>query len=93
LSSLLSLAIVIYTVNAALFAYLAYVYGKTAISTKANYATGLFVFSVLLLAHSLGTAAAYLFMGQYFGDEAVPFMAVMGSFELVGVLALLRITL
>ena len=93
MSSLLSLAIVIYTVNAALFAYLAYVYGKTAISTKANYATGLFVFSVLLLAHSLGTAAAYLFMGQYFGDEAVPFMAVMGSFELVGVLALLRITL
>jgi hypothetical protein len=93
MSTLLSLAILLYGVNAAFFAFLAYVYGKTALSTRANYATGLFVFSVLLLAHSVGTAAAYLFMGQYFGDEAVPFMAVMGFLELVGVGALIRITL
>jgi len=93
MSALLSLAVVLYGVNGALFAFLAYVYGKTALSTRAKYPTGLFVFSLLLLAHSIGTAAAYLFMGQYFGDEAVPFMALMGTFELFGVIALLRITL
>jgi hypothetical protein len=93
MSPILSLAVVLYGVNATLFGFLAYVYGKTALSTRARYPTGLFIFSVLLLAHSLGTAAAYLLMGQYFGDEAVPFMAVMGFVELVGVGALLRITL
>jgi hypothetical protein len=90
---LLALAIALYSVNAVLFAFLAFVYGRTALSTRAKYPTGLFVFSVLLLLHSAGTAAAYFFLGSYFLDEAVPYMAVMGSFELVGVLALLRITL
>jgi hypothetical protein len=90
---LLTLAIALYSVNAVLLTFLAFVYGRTALSTRAKYPLGLFVFSVLLLLHSAGTAAAYLFLGPYFGDEAVPYMAVMGSFELVGVLALLRITL
>ncbi len=90
---LLTLAILLYAVNALLFGFLAYVYGKTALSTRAKYPLGLFIFSALLLLHSAGTAAAYFFLGPYFLDEAVPYMAVMGSFELVGVLALLRITL
>ena len=90
---LLTLAIALYTVNAVLFALLAYVYGRTAFSTRAKYPWGLFIFSVLLLLHSAGTASAYLFLGPYFGEEAVPYMSLMGSFEFVGVLALLRITL
>lgn len=90
---LLTFAILLYAVNAVLFGFLAYVYGKTALSTRAKYPIGLFVFSILLLLHSAGTAAAYFFLGPYFGDEAVPYMSIMGSFELVGVLALLRITL
>ena len=93
MSTLLDLSVLLYATNAVFFGYLAYVYGKTAFSTRATYATGLFIFSVLLLAHSAGTAAAYLFLQPYFLDEAVPFMALMGSFELVGVLTLLKITL
>lgn len=93
MTTLLTVAILLYSVNAVLFSFLAYVYGKTAFSTKAKYPLGLFIFSVLLLLHSAGTAAAYFFLGPYFGDEAVPYMSLMGSFELVGVLALLRITL
>jgi len=89
---LLSLSIVLYTINAVLFGFLAYAYGKTALSTKAKYPLGLFIFSILLLLHSAGTAAAYFFLGPYFGDEAVPYMSIMGSLELVGVVALLRIT-
>ncbi len=90
---LLTLAIVIYAVNSVILAFLSYVYGKTAFSTKAKYPLGLFVFALLLLLHSAGTAAAYLTLGNYFLDEAVPYMALMGSFEFVGVVALLRITL
>ena len=82
-----------YAVNAVLFSFLVYIYGRTAFSTRARYPLGLFVFSILLLLHSAGTAAAYLFLGPYFGEEAVPYMSIMGSFEFIGVLALLRITL
>lgn len=93
MTPMLTLAILLYAVNAVLFSFLAYVYGRTALSTRAKYPLGLFVFSILLLLHSAGTALAYFFLGPYFGEEAVPYMSVMGSFELVGVLALLRITL
>jgi hypothetical protein len=92
MTPLLVLAISLYSVNAVLFGYLAYVYGKTALSTKAKYATGLFVFSILLLAHTAGTAIAYVSFSSYLNDVA-PYMSIMGSFEFVGVLALLRITL
>jgi hypothetical protein len=76
-----------------MFGILAFFYGKTALSTRANYATGLLIFSLLLLAQSVGTASAYLFLGEYFGNYALPYMALMGSLELLGALALLRITL
>jgi hypothetical protein len=90
--TLLTLAIALYAVNAVLFGFLAYLYGRTAFSTRARYPLGLFIFSILLLLHSAGTAASYLFLGGYIGDEAVPSMLTMASFEFVGVLALLRIT-
>ena len=93
MTPLLTLSILLYAVNAVLFAALAYVYGKTAVSTRAKYPLGLFIFSVLLLIHSAGTAAAYFFMAPYFLDDVVPFMSVMGGVELVGVSALLKITL
>jgi hypothetical protein len=93
MSVLLDLATLLYVVNAVLFAVLAFIYGRTALSTKAKYAVGLFVFSILLLVHSAGTAGAYLFLGDYFGEEAIPAMSIMAGAELVGVLALLGITL
>jgi hypothetical protein len=89
---LLTLAILLYAVNAVLFAFLAFVYGRTALSTRAKYPLGLFIFSVLLLVQSLGTAVAYASFSVYLNDSA-PYWSIMGSFELVGVLALLRITL
>ncbi len=93
MSLLLSLAVALYSISSILLAILAYVYGRTALSTKARYPLGLFLFSLLLLLQSAGTAYSYAFLGAYFGEEALPSMSVMGSLELVGVLALLRITL
>ena len=93
MTPLLTLAIAIYAINAALFGSLAYVYGRTAFSTKAKYPLGLFVFSVLLLLHSAGTALAYFYFAGYFDSDFVPYMSIMGSFEFAGALALLRITL
>lgn len=90
---LLTLATSVYTVISVLLAFLAYTYGKTALSTKARYPLGLFVFSVLLLVHSAGTALGYVFLGDYIGDQAYPFMFGMAGFELIGITALLRITM
>jgi hypothetical protein len=91
--TLLTVAVGLYIVNAVLLAFLAYTYGRTALSTRAKYPLGLFIFSALLLLQSAGTAAAYLLFSDYFGSEVVPYMSMMASFEFVGVLALLRITL
>ncbi len=90
---LLVLAIGLYSVNAVLLAWLAFVYGRTAFKTKAAYPTGLFIFSILLLGHALGTALGYSFLSAYLGSEAFPFMSAMGAFELVGITALVKITL
>jgi hypothetical protein len=92
MTPMLTLAIALYSVNAALFAFLAYTYGRTALSTRAKYAMGLFVFALLLLVQSAGTAAAYVSFSSYL-DDAAPYMSLMASFELVGVTALLKITL
>ena len=93
MTPLLTLAIGLYVVNAVLFGFLAYVYGRTVLSTRAKYPLGLLIFSTLLFLHSAGTAAFYLFLGGYIDPEVFPYMSMMASFEFVGVLALLRITL
>jgi hypothetical protein len=90
---LLVLAVVIYGVNALLFGALAFFYGKTALSTHAKYPLGLFIFALLLVIQCVGTAAAYLSFSSYLGGETAPFWSIMGGAELVGVVALLRITL
>ncbi len=87
------MAVILYVINAVLFGFLAYVYGRTARSTKARYPMGLFIFAVLLLVQAAGTAAAYVFLGEYFGDQVAPSMSAMAAFEFVGVLALLKTTL
>ena len=92
MTPLLSLAIVLYSINSVLLAVLAYVYGRTALSTRAKYPLGLFVFSTLLLLQSGGTAAAYLFLSRFL-EEAVPYMFIMAAFELAWVGFLLKITL
>jgi hypothetical protein len=89
---LFDLAILFAGTNSILLALLATVYGRTAVRTGAAYPVGLFVFSILLLLQSAGTAVGYLLNAPYLGDEAYPFMSIVGGFELVGLLALVRIT-
>lgn len=93
MSVLLYVAIVLYLVNGGFFSVLAYVYGKTALSTKARYPLGLFIFSLLLVFQTLGTAFAYAYFPDYFGNDVHPLMATMAAFEFIGAAALVRITL
>jgi hypothetical protein len=90
---LLWLAILFAAANSVLLAVLAFVYGRTALRTRAAYPIGLLVFTLLLLLQSLGTSLGYFLDAPFLGDEAYPFMTMVGGFELVGLLALLRITI
>lgn len=89
----LSASILVYSINAIILSFLAFIYARTAFRTRASYPISLFVFSILLLIHSAGTAAIYYTMAGYFGDDPQPFMLVMGFAEMSGILLLLRITL
>ena len=72
---------------------LLYVYTKIFSKTRAMYAVGLVMFSLLLLAHNILTIFAYVLMAPVFGAEALPFLAGITALELAGLLALVRITL
>jgi hypothetical protein len=88
-----SLAIVLYAVDAALLAVLAFVYGRTTLHTRATYPLALFIFSMLLLVQSAGTAVGCYSDAQYLSDPSYAFIPLMGLFELAGIAALLKITL
>ena len=90
---LFELAVALAAANSILLVILATVYGRTAVRTRAAYPLGLFLFSLLLLVQSAGTAFGYLLNSPFIGDAAYPFMSVVGGFELAGLLALLRITI
>lgn len=93
MSPFLDLAIVLLGLNSAILIFLLYIYGKIALRTKASYSIGLFVFALLMLLQSAGTAVGYFVMAPYFGDEALPLMSVVASFELMGLAVLIKITL
>gem|GEM_PF-6255392 len=90
---MLQLAILLYTLNSVILSILSIIYARTAIKTRAAYPISLLFFSLLLLLHSAGTAIAYFTLSPYFGDEAMPFMSIVGAFELLGLLALLKVTI
>ena len=88
----LEAAVVFYSAIAVMLVALTYTYARTYFSTRAKYPLGLLIFALLLLAHGVGTAAGYVYFNNYIGDEAYPFMFGMAGIELVGVAALVKIT-
>lgn len=90
---LFDVAVLFAGVNSVLLVVMSFVYGRTALRTRAAYPVGLLIFCLLLLMQSLGTAVGYLMNAAFLGDEAYPFMSIVGGFELASLLALLRITI
>ena len=87
------LAIGLATVNSCILLVLLFVYSNIVRKTKAMYAAGLLVFSLLLLAHNLLTIFAYVFMAPVFGAEALPYLSGIAALELAGLSVLVKITL
>jgi hypothetical protein len=89
---LMDLAVGIAVINSAILLGLVYLYAKIALKSRAAYSFGLCFFAAMLLLQNLLTAFAYGTMSPLFGDDALPYLSVIGATELAGLLGLLRMT-
>lgn len=68
---------------------LIYFYTKIARRTRATYSVGLSFFALFLLLNNLLTVFAYTSMAPLFGEGALPYLSVIGAFQLAGLSVLL----
>ena len=88
----MDVAIGIAGVNAAILLGLVYIYAKIAVRSRATYSFGLVFFASMLLLQNLLTGFAYGTMSPFFGEDALPYLSVIGGAELAGLLGLLKMT-
>ena len=88
----MDVAIGIAGVNSAILLGLVYIYAKIAIRSRASYSFGLVFFASMLLLQNLLTAFAYGTMSPFFGEDALPYLSVIGGAELAGLLGLMKMT-
>jgi hypothetical protein len=79
--------------NVAVLLILLVIYAKTYVKSKAVFTIGLMFFTVMLMLHNLIAVYAYLVMAPLYPDELLPYFVAIHAAELVGIVALLRVTL
>ena len=86
LSSIVSMA------NMAILIALLAVYGRIYSKTRATFTVGLMVFSGMLMLHNVLAVYGYFAMAKLYSDELLPYFAGIHVAELVGLIALLKVT-
>jgi hypothetical protein len=92
METLMYMAIGIAGANSVILLGLVYLYARISFRSHASYSIGLTFFAAMLLLQNLLTVFAYGTMSPLFGDEALPYLAVIGGAQLAGLLMLLRMT-
>ncbi|HVD07627.1 MAG TPA: hypothetical protein VNB67_04210 [Nitrososphaeraceae archaeon] len=69
------------------------IYIKIYIKSRAVFTVGLIFFTVMLMLHNLIAVYAYLVMAPLYPDDLLPYFVAIHMAELVGIVALLRVTL
>lgn len=93
MSVLMNLSTVISVLNVAVLLTLLVIYIKIYIKSRAVFTIGLIFFTVMLMLHNLIAVYAYLAMAPLYPDDLLPYFVAIHIAELVGIVALLRITL
>lgn len=93
MSLLMNLSTVISVLNVAVLLTLLVIYIKIYIKSGAVFTIGLVFFTVMLMLHNLIAVYAYLAMAPLYPDDLLPYFVAIHIAELVGIVALLRITL
>ena len=86
ISSLVSMA------NMAVLVALLVVYARIYFKTGATFTVGLAVFTSMLMLHNGIAVYGYLAMAPLYSDELLPYFAGIHIAELIGLIALLKVT-
>ncbi|MFL6480290.1 MAG: hypothetical protein ACJ70S_04170 [Nitrososphaera sp.] len=86
ISSLVSMA------NMAILISLLVVYSRIYIKTKATFTIGLAVFASMLMLHNGIAIYGYFAMAPLYSDELLPYFVGVHIAELIGLIALLKVT-
>jgi hypothetical protein len=89
----MNLSTVISVLNVAVLLTLLVIYIKIYIKSGALFTIGLMFFTVMLMLHNLIAVYAYLAMAPLYPVDLLPYFVAIHIAELVGIVALLRITL
>jgi hypothetical protein len=84
---------VISVLNVAVLFILFVIYAKIYVKSRAVFTIGLMFFTVMLMLHNLIAVYAYLVMAPLYPDELLPYFVAIHIAELVGIIALLRVTI
>ena len=93
MSLLMIASTVVSVLNVAVLLILLVIYAKIYVKSKAVFTIGLMFFTVMLMLHNLIAVYAYLVMAPLYPDELLPYFVAIHIAELVGIVALLRITI
>ena len=93
MSLLMIASTVVSVLNVAVLLILLVIYAKIYVKSKAVFTIGLIFFTVMLMLHNLIAVYAYLVMAPLYPDELLPYFVAIHIAELVGIVALLRITI
>jgi hypothetical protein len=84
---------VVSVLNVAVLLILFVIYAKIYVKSRAVFTIGLMFFTVMLMLHNLIAVYAYLVMAPLYPDELLPYFVAIHIAELVGIIALLRVTI
>lgn len=93
MSLLMNISTVISVLNVAVLLTLLVIYAKIYFKSKAVFTIGLMFFTVMLMLHNLIAIYAYLVMAPLYPNDLLPYFVVIHLAELIGIIALLRVTL
>jgi len=85
-SSIVSMA------NMAILVVLLAIYGRIYRKTRATFTIGLMVFAGMLMLHNVIAVYGYFAMAPLYSDDLLPYFVGIHFAELVGLLALLKVT-
>ena len=93
MSLLMNISTVVSVLNVAVLLILFVIYAKIYVKSRAVFTIGLMFFTVMLMLHNLIAVYAYLVMAPLYPDELLPYFVAIHIAELVGIVALLRVTI
>lgn len=83
---------IVSALNIAVLVSLISLYGKTYMSSKAQFTLGLIFFASLLLVQNAIGVYSYVTMAPFFADALLPYLFAINIAELAGLSVLLKVT-